>query len=519
MAVITSSPTQFGKLLETQAKSLEQLKTIKQLLELSDAIEWADHRKMMETPKSDQSQKVQVEILDQIKEHVKVSRSTYKLQSDFQEKWDKESADIAKIAEGMKTFKTLGEKFGDLKSGFSQKYGISNGGLKKTVMQSLNVGGIFNKKLAKQEFFEKQKALGNTGVTNQDFEGAYSAAKETKANEAKIKEWQKTTGITDESKMKGFKQGAELLGTREKLSNEYAKYDWAADVASPTPVNRNITPTQSAADAATQDETKIEADKKAEEQLELLKTIADNTGGDNKADKVKATEKEGGGFLDTIMGFLGNGFLTAFKTMFSPMNILKGLGKVFAIGMIIGALFEGITDAFDAYMETGSISEAIVAGLAGIVDFLTFGLFDKEAIKETIGNIGGWINDHLVQPYINMWKWVGDSLMSLLEGIGIPEIKFTIPVINKDISVGPFYPFKQDGGSSKSPEAPTPTSAAEVDKRSSQNAEAAINTNAPNNNTNVVNAPVTTNTNTTQLIRSPIRNQESSQQRYVLSKI
>lgn len=515
MTVITSSPTQFGKLLETQAKSLDQLKTIKQLLELSDAIEWADHRKMMEVPKTEDPKKIQVEILDQIKEHVKVSKSSYKLQSDFQEQWNKESAEIAKIAEGMKTFKTLGEKFGDLKAGFSQKYGISNGGLKKTVMQSLNVGGVFNKKIAKQEFFEKQRALGNENVSDKDFEGAYAAAKASKANEVKIKEWQKTTGITDEDKMRKFTAGAELLGSREKLANQYAKFDWAADAASPTPVSRNIN-----ALSATDDETKIESDKKADESLELLKTIAENTGGkDKKAEKVKPDEGKGG-LLDTIMGFLGDGFLSAFKTLFSPMNILKGLGKVFAIGMIIGALFEGITDAFDAYMETGSISEAIVAGLAGIVDFLTFGLFDKEAIKETIGNIGGWINDHLIQPYINMWKWVGDSLMSLLESIGIPEMKFTIPVINKDVSVGPFYPFKQDGTSgSKSPEAPAPTSAFEVDKKSSQNAEAAMNTSLSNTNTNVVNAPVTTNNNTTQVIRSPIRNQESSQQRYVLSKI
>jgi hypothetical protein len=34
-------------------------------------------------------------------------------------------------------------------------------------------------------------------------------------------------------------------------------------------------------------------------------------------------------------------------------------------------------------------------------------------------------------------------------------------------------------------------------------------------NTNVVNAPVTNNSNTTQIISSPIRNQESSQSRYL----
>ena len=185
--------------------------------------------------------------------------------------------------------------------------------------------------------------------------------------------------------------------------------------------------------------------------------------------------------------------------------------------MIVGALFEGIFDGFEEFQKSGDIGKALIAGLAGIVDFLTFGLFDKDKIKEVIGDIGGWINEHLIQPYLDMWKWLGKSLMSALESIGIPEIKlFKNPITQKDVTVGPFYPFKSDNAGSK-PEAATPTTANTVEQKSADNAAAA---GAPveGNKTNVVNAPVTTNNSTTQVIKSPIRNQESSQSRYVSSK-
>jgi hypothetical protein len=44
-------------------------------------------------------------------------------------------------------------------------------------------------------------------------------------------------------------------------------------------------------------------------------------------------------------------------------------------------LFSGITDGFKKYQETGSFSEAIVAGLGGMLSFLTFGLFGEDTLK------------------------------------------------------------------------------------------------------------------------------------------
>jgi hypothetical protein len=266
-------------------------------------------------------------------------------------------------------------------------------------------------------------------------------------------------------------------------------------------------------------EADLETAKAAQEQTSLLKTIADKIGGDGAKRvpiaRTEATDGKGGGLMDTIMGFMGDGLMTALKALFSPGNILKSLGKVFAIGMIIGALFQGVMDGFDEYMKTGDIGKALIAGLAGIVDFLTFGLFDKDKIKEVIGDFAAWTDEHLIQPFVKFITGIKDSFMSLIENIGIPEIKFTIPVINKEVAIGPFFPFKSDGKTSApSAAAPPPTSGDTVTGASKENADEAAGTGKANVNTNVVNAPTTNVTKQTQIIKSPIRNQESSQSRY-----
>jgi hypothetical protein len=66
---------------------------------------------------------------------------------------------------------------------------------------------------------------------------------------------------------------------------------------------------------------------------------------------------------------------------------------------------------------------------------------------------------------------------------------------------------------------PTKTATAEkVTQQSSDNAVAKMPTQTAPSNNNIVNAPVTTNNKTTQLIKSPTRNQESSQTKYLDSR-
>jgi hypothetical protein len=562
-SVVAWDDVAFAKLLETQAMALGELTSIKTLLDLSKEV------KRAETPTAPASApvdygKIQQEMLRVAKDQLKASRRTYKLQEDFQKEWDKEAKNIAEMAKGMKTFKTLGEKMADKKEGLKEKFG-SAGGLKKTMLGALNVGGIFNKTLERDKFVEQQKALGSTASTKdlkKDFEGAQKAAKATKKTEAAIAKHKATAGVDDEEHLKKVSpEFAKLMEERQSNADDFGKYQRATDIHSPTPVNRNIvpsaaaakmtpaqaakvaekkaasgmsnlvptptapelgkTPTATAAEATQGAEEAAENMKMQQQELDLLQKIADNIGGDKKgADKKpEETKAGGGGFLDTIFSMLGTGLMTAFKALFNPMNILKALGKVFAIGMIIGALFEGVMDGFDEFTKSGDIGKALIAGLAGIIDFLTFGLFDKEKIKEVIGDFSKWTYDHLVKPFVDFITSVKDSFMSLIENIGVPEIKFKIPVVGKEVSIGPFYPFKSDA--KPTPAAPTaaaPTTANQVEAQSAENA-GAKETPAPSNKTNVVNAPVTTNNNTTQVqLRPPIRNEESSQSRYAASR-
>jgi hypothetical protein len=563
-SVVAWDDVAFAKLLETQAMALGELTSIKTLLDLSKEV------KRAETPTAPASApvdygKIQQEMLRVAKDQLKASRRTYKLQEDFQKEWDKEAKNIAEMAKGMKTFKTLGEKMADKKEGLKEKFG-SAGGLKKTMLGALNVGGIFNKTLERDKFVEQQKALGSTASTKdlkKDFEGAQKAAKATKKTEAAIAKHKATAGVDDEEHLKKVSpEFAKLMEERQSNADDFGKYQRATDIHSPTPVNRNIvpsaaaakmtpaqaakvaekkaasgmsnlvptptapelgkTPTATAAEATQGAEEAAENMKMTQQELDLLQTIAENTGGANKKAGEKKPEEAkagGGGFLDTIFSMLGTGLMTAFKALFNPMNILKALGKVFAIGMIIGALFEGVMDGFDEYMKTGDIGAALIAGLAGIIDFLTFGLFDKEKIKEVIGDFSKWTYDHLVKPFVDFITTVKDSFMKLIENIGVPEIKFKIPIVGKEVSIGPFYPFKSDA--KPTPAAPTaaaPTTANQVEAKSAENA-GAKETPAPSNKTNVVNAPVTTNNNTTQVqLRPPIRNEESSQSRYAASR-
>jgi hypothetical protein len=553
------SSSDFKNLLAAQQQSLGELTSIKKLIELS-----RDHEKLQKATGGADSQKIQEEILSQLKEQTKNSRKYYKTQAEFQAEWDKEAKDIAAMVKGMKSVKTLGEKFKDSVSGVKEKYGIANGGLKRTVLGAMNVGGIFNKTLDRDKFVEQQKALGAKAMPNEssadfkkrlkeDYEGARQSKNKITDNEKAIQAHMAKAGTTDEEFLKGESpEFAALLEKRQEHTEELGKYDRSTRQFSPDKKNAELagllpqqqfqpaagisnpvaglgataakepSATATAAESVQGAEAAEEGQREAEKETELLSKIEENTrGGEGKADEVKEEKKpEGGGLLDTIMSFLGEGLMQAFKFLFNPKTILKSLGKIFAIGMIVGALFEGIMDGFDEFMETGDIGKAIVAGLAGIVDFLTFGLFDKDAIKDVIGNIGGWINDHLIQPYLDMWKWIGKSLMSVLESIGIPEITLLDNKITGKVSVGPWYPFKSDGSGEgdKKPEAATPPQEGNVvEQKSAENADAAA-TPAANNNTNVVNAPVTTNNSTTQVIKSPIRNQESSVSSYVAKR-
>lgn len=171
---------------------------------------------------------------------------------------------------------------------------------------------------------------------------------------------------------------------------------------------------------------------------------------DKKPDEKTNT---GSGILDTIFGFFKTGFLSSITSLFNPMAILKVIGKVFVIATVLISLFQGITAAFDRWKETGSIKEAIIAGLGAIVDFLSFGLFGEDSVRKLFDGV-----QQFLDPIINSVASVVTSIKDwITNNVGIPEIKLgSIKTPDwlggKTIdfgSIGPYYPFKSNPKSSE----------------------------------------------------------------------
>jgi hypothetical protein len=532
-----------GNLLELQKASLGELSSIRQLLQLS-----REYQKNQQVSSGNADVvKLQMDMMQTMKEHASSSKRYYKTSEDHfkkdQASWDNEAK---KLAELSKTMNTTGNIFQEMRKSSKERTksaveSVKDGGLKRSVMGALNVGGIFNKSIAKSQWMSQQKAMGFK-PTKDDAEGAYKASKDMKAHEAEIAKFQKKTGISNEEEMRKTPTGSKLLDKRISLGEQMTKFDMGAQRFDPTvkgmvnpeaanktpsgiaPAVVNKTPTASAAKEAQSEEVQLEGMRSQQAMSDVLKKIEENTRagvGKGGATPEKVKPAEGGGLLDSIFGWIGDNFMGIIKKIFSPKNLLKTLGKVFAIGALIGAIWEGLTDGFDEFMKTGDIGKAIVAGLAGIVDFLTFGLFDKEKIKEVIGDMATWIDDHIVKPVSSFFGAMKDSFLSLVSKIGIPEIdisSFTKYIPKAPDKIGPFYPFADAAPKAKTPEAPAPTAATAVEQKSADNAAAAVPESGGGNKTSVVNAPVTNNTTQNQVIRAPIRNQDSSAGSYMRSR-
>jgi hypothetical protein len=133
--------------------------------------------------------------------------------------------------------------------------------------------------------------------------------------------------------------------------------------------------------------------------------------GGPKPAKVGGEEKEGegGGLIGTIVSFFSGGFMKAIKFIFNPRSLAKIFSKVFLPIAIIGTLFNGIMDGFKRYQETGSFSDAIVAGLGGMLEFITFGLFGEDTLKtlfESISNFFAPITETISNVFNNIKNFI-----------------------------------------------------------------------------------------------------------------
>ena len=187
-----------------------------------------------------------------------------------------------------------------------------------------------------------------------------------------------------------------------------------------------------------------------------------------------------------LVGAIGGIFKGLFNSIvFGLADMVKG-----AISWIAGALgFEAVEKFLDSFSFQDLFSDFVDAVLfipqtiqnliMHPIDTLKKlgatlkNVFDAVVSKFTIfadilSGIGDLLMDYVIDPLMNafapiadFFKGVKDQILGFVENFGIPEIGFTIPIINKKVSIGPFYPFKS-GGSPKG-EAAVPAAAVPAD--------------------------------------------------------
>lgn len=346
----------FKKLLELQAESVQQLSTVRSILE-------------KEGTGPESPQRIQIDILGQLQEQLKVQRKTYKLQEDFQKEWNQESKDIAELAQGLASVKSVADRITDFGSGIKKMFDPS--GWKEKIKSSMNIGGVLDKSIARDKFVEKQRLLGSTASTKDlhaDFEEAHKTAKQISKGEAELKTIKEKTGMQSEDDLRMYSPRAkEILEKRQELTDVYGRYDRGTYQHSPTPVSpltpageamsRGMSPVPVATQAqqnkdVEHDERTIETDRKSEQNTKLLEQIAQNTGGKPGQTNVKAEPAGEGG----LMGKIGAGL----KDLGGGM---KALGA--GVGKGIQAVLTGIANGIKAFGNMDVLKGALVMGVLG----------------------------------------------------------------------------------------------------------------------------------------------------------
>ena len=124
----------------------------------------------------------------------------------------------------------------------------------------------------------------------------------------------------------------------------------------------------------------------------------------------------GGGIIDSVVALFSGGFMKAIRFIFNPKNLAKIFSKVFLPIAIIGTLFSGIMDGFKRYKETGDFSDAIVAGLGGMLKFVTFGLFGEDTLKNLFASINEFFAP-ITETISNVFNGVKNFIKGLFGGV------------------------------------------------------------------------------------------------------
>lgn len=408
MALVTTQSKPFIQLVQLQQDSLDALQKIRDAVTQSAEQQTADTqslqldqlKKLLDVQSQTfdlikkQSQGLQ---LDQLKQILSVQKDSYGLSKKSSDNLNKQMGDLAK---GMKSWKTVGDKMGDLRRTLSDTF--SPDALKKKLFGAFNVGGMFTKKIEDLNYIQRQKALGTTRTgkeLRQDAKDRREAARGAMNADEQISKL-KRTGMS-EKEIRATDKGKALYDSRDQNLQKYSQLNIGLGTvtkmkgggAEKTPPMVQLpsdkgqvsqSTTDMLAEQQQQKENQLENLRLMQTQTDLLQQIAANTA-------LSADNSSAGGSEDKGGGPQGAGGLA--KSLGAVANSFGGIGKAvgYGLGAAIGGIFqgimEGIANGIKAFASAKVAGGVLVLGmLTGVVYGLSQALQSFQDLDwETIG--------------------------------------------------------------------------------------------------------------------------------------
>jgi hypothetical protein len=345
---------------------------------------------------------------------------------------DEQAKALSEVAKSTKTFKSFGDKFKDLQKSFTDAF--SDGNFGTNLMKAMNMGGIFDKKIAKREFGKSQEAMTGEKLRGKDldkaFASAQSATKALQATEKDIADLKKILGrgqnVSDEALAK-TDRGRALLDQRSAQSAQLMKTDktmglFTGDQPSAglplTPSDKSETPKSTstkALEAATSKEDKNEMLKVLGSQTDILQQIANNTA----AMAGKQTSSAGGG--EDAGGSARGGILSGLGAGLKSLGMgFSGLGR--GVGQGIRGILVGIAQGLAALANPATLVglAALTVSLMGIGKAMEYATPFMQALAPVLMKVADVIQNVFVtaiQAIPDVIRSIGDVISGTIGAI------------------------------------------------------------------------------------------------------
>lgn len=404
----------FSELLKVQRETLSETKSIKTLLEsgnLKHVQEAAaqyqlDQIAMAKENKSyrleEENIKIQREIRDNLANQLRMAPEYVDALND--------------MAQGIRTFKTIGDHFRDFKDRIKEKFG--QGGLGIEMLKKINTFGTLNKTIAKKEFIKEQRELGSTksnAELKEDFDKRNRVAIDLQYNQKEIDKLKSKFPKLSEKQIRNTPAGEKLFGEREALVRNLGTVDkQAALLTDITPKSETTKINEEQNDT----ESEIENAKKMEEQTDLLEKIAENTSPLNdKASQATPSTQSGDESTGGILSGIGKGFAGLGKGLAA---LGKGAGAGIK-GLLIG-LSQGIIALGTAVASgVGAIGLAALAGIiltiAGAMRIAAPAIKAFAPVLMKIAEVIGDVVIGAIQALPAIFTSVGDIIIGVIRAI------------------------------------------------------------------------------------------------------